>query len=254
MNYSSYPNLSPFNSTSPPQKPSTASMFSGLSSVFTGKNNDKDTLPFSYADPTHTKTTSTPSGSKGTSSGSGTWLPSFLSNASPLLSGGSPSSLATSTPLTATQEWLETLGMTRTQRYTAFAICAGAAVFLFFLAMLHLPFVVIRPGKFVVPYCMGSMFILVSFGFIHGFVSYWRHLLSPKKVAYSAWFILATFGTLYSALSLKSYLLTVIMSLIQMAGMITFIVSYVPGGSSGISFMSSMISSSIKSRFAPNSF
>ena len=244
MNYSSYPpNM---NST---QKSETTSMFSGLSSVFNGKSSNKDTLPFSYADPAHTKTTSTPSGN---SNSGGNWLPSFL-NASPLLSGASPS-LATSTPLTATQEWLETMGLTRSQRYTAFAICVCAAVFLFFLAMFHLPFVVIRPGKFVVPYCMGSMFILVSFGFLHGFVSYWKHLLSKKKVAYSAWFILATFGTLYSALSLKSYILTVAMSLIQMAGMITFIVSYIPGGSSGISFMSSMISSSIKSRFSPNSF
>lgn len=245
MNYSTYPNSSPFNQQ-PSQKPSTdkqQSMFSGLSSVFGGKNSVNDTLPFSYADAAHTKT-NTPNQS--------TWLPSFITS-SPLLSGAS-SSLATSTPLTATQEWLETLGLTRMQRYTAFAICICAAVFLLLLAMFHLPFVVIRPGKFVVPYCMGSIFILVSFGFLHGFVSYSKHLLSPKKAVYSAWFFLATLGTLYSALSLKSYLLTVIMSLVQMAGMITFIVSYVPGGSSGISFMSTMISSSIKTRFSPNSF
>lgn len=249
MNYSTYPNSSPFNPypKSPTDKqPATSSMFSGLSSVFTGKNPAKDTLPFSYADPAHTKTNTKPSPNQST------WLPSFLTS-SPLLAAASPS-LATSTPQTATQEWLETLGLTRTQRYAAFAICMCAAVFLFLLAMFHLPFVVIRPGKFVVPYCMGSMFILVSFGFLHGFISYFKHLLSPKKAVYSAWFFLATLGTLYSALSLKSYLLTVIMSLIQMAGMATFIVSYVPGGSSGISFMSSMISSSIKTRFSPNSF
>lgn len=253
MNYSTYPNQSPFNPSSqkkPSTERNTSSMFSGLSSVFSGKNSNNDTLPFSYSDAAHTKTSAKPpSSSQG---GANTWLPSFLTS-SPLLSGASPS-LATSTPLTATQEWIETFGLTRTQRYTAFAICICAAVFLFFLAIFHLPFVVIRPGKFVVPYCMGSMFILVSFGFLHGFVSYFKHLLSQKKAAYSAWFILATFGTLYSALSLKSYILTVAMAFIQMAGMITFIVSYVPGGSSGISFMSSMISSSIKTRFSPNSF
>lgn len=240
MNYSAYPN-SPFNPTDPKQQQQQKSMFSGLSGMFTnGKN---DTLPFSYADPAHTKT-----GSSGSA-----WLPTFLTS-SPLLNGSGSPSLATSTPLTATQEWLETMGLTRTQRYTAFGICIAAAVFLFFLAMFHLPFVVIRPGKFVVPYCMGSMFILVSFGFLHGFVSYSKHLLSKKKIVYSAWFIMATIGTLYAALSLKSYIFTVIMALIQMAGMLTFIISYVPGGSSGISFMSSMISSSIKSRFSPNSF
>lgn len=253
MNYAAYPN-SPFNfeaqkpaQQSQPQQGSQKSMLSGLTGMFTSK---QDTLPFSYADASHTKTSSSPSGGNtGSAANVSAWLPSFLTS-SPM---GTPS-LATSTSLTATQEWIETLGLTRTQRYTAFAICIGVAVFLFFLAMFHLPFVVIRPGKFVVPYCMGSMFILVSFGFLHGFVSYSKHLLSPKRVAYSAWFTFATIGTLYAALSLKSYILTVVMALIQMAGMLTFIVSYVPGGSSGISFMSSMISSSIKSRFSPNSF
>ena len=252
MNYSSYPNSSSPSNKYSSQNPqtseqATSSMFSGISSMFTGKSSANDTLPFSYADAGHTKTTSAPS-----TAGNSKWLPSFLTS-SPLLSGASPS-LATSTPLTATQEWLETMGMTRTQRYTAFAICICAAVFLFLLAMFHLPFVVIRPGKFVVPYCMGSIFVLGSFGFLHGFVSYYKHLLSPKKAAYSAWFILATMGTLYSALSLKSYLLTVLMAVIQMSGMMVFIASYIPGGSSGISFMSSMISSSIKSRLSPNSF
>ena len=258
MNYAAYPN-SPFttsnnfesqkSSSQKQQQGSQKSMLSGLSGMFT--TSKADTLPFSYTDATHTKTSSSPTGgsSSGATANVSAWLPSFLTS-SPM---GTPS-LSTSTSLTATQEWIETLGLTRTQRYTAFAICIAAAVFLFFLAMFHLPFVVIRPGKFVVPYCMGSMFILVSFGFLHGFVSYSKHLLSPKRVAYSAWFTLATLGTLYAALSLKSYILTVVMALIQMAGMLTFIVSYVPGGSSGISFMSSMISSSIKSRFSPNSF
>jgi hypothetical protein len=216
-------------------------LLSGLSGMFSsgGKN---DTLPFAYADAAHQQTTAA-----NPSTSSSSWLPTFLT------SNGTPS-LATSTTLSPTQQWIETFGLTRVQRYTAFAICIVAAVFLFFLAMFHLPFVVIRPAKFVVPYCMGSMFILVSFGFLHGFVSYSKHLLSPKKVVYSAWFSLATLGTLYAALSLKSYILTVVMALIQMAGMLTFIISYVPGGSSGISFMSTMIGSSIKSRFSPNSF
>ena len=252
MNFSSYPNSSPFtnfnnenNSAKNANQPkSSSNVFSGLAGMFSSK---ADTLPFSYANQNHTKVSSAPT-SQGNSNSS-SWLPSFLTS-SPL---GTPS-LATSTPLTATQEWIETLGLTRTQRYTAFAICIVAAIFLFFLAMFHLPFVVLRPGKFVVPYCMGSMFILVSFGFLHGFVSYSKHLMSPKKAAYSAWFILSTIGTLYAALKLKSYILTVLFAVIQMAGMLTFAVSYIPGGSSGISFMSSMITSSIKSRFSPNSF
>ena len=245
--YSTYPN-SPFNSTNINNEKKGKWIPSGITELFSLNSNNSETLPFSYSDASHTKTLN----STQVTSNVKAWLPSFLTSTNSETT--TTPSLATSTPLTATQEWIENMGMSRTQRYTAFAICIAAAVFLFFLAMFHLPFVVIRPAKFVVPYCMGSMFILVSFGFLHGFVSYSKHLFSPKKAIYSAWFFSATIGTLYAALSLKSYILTMVMALIQMAGMLTFMASYVPGGSSGISFMSTMITSSIKSRFAPNSF
>lgn len=160
----------------------------------------------------------------------------------------------TTAQLTKTQQWMETMGLSRTQRYMAFGICIAASLLLFLLAMFHLPLVVLRPARFVVPYCMASLFILVSFGFLHGFVSYSRHLFSRSKLPYSLWFMLSTLATLYSALSLHSYVLTVLMALVQMAAMMVFVVSYVPGGSSGITIMSNMIGSSIKSRFTPTSF
>lgn len=219
------------------QKNTKSGIFSGISGMFSGP---KDTLPFSYADPSHTKTTPAPTTKSA-------WVPEWVSSsifmASPSLNTSGQS-----------EKWFETLGLSRSQRYLAFGVCLVASAFLFMLAMLHLPLVVLRPGKFVVPYCMASLFIFTSFGFLHGFVSYTKHLFSPSRLIYSLWFMGSTAGTLYSALSLHSYLLTVIMALVQMAAVIVFLVSYVPGGSTGISFVSSMLTSSIKSRFAPNSF
>lgn len=232
---------SPFAPLSPnQQKNSKSGIFSGISGMFS--SGAKDTLPFSYADATHT-TTAAP---QNTGSSSASWVPGWMSSTLNM----------TSTSLAANQsdQWLETMGLTRSQRYMAFAVCLIAAVFLFMLSMFHLPLVVLRPARFVVPYCMASLFIFVSFGFIHGFISYGKHLFSPKRLPYSLWFIASTAGTLFSALSLHSYLLTVIMSFVQMGAVLVFIASYVPGGTTGISFMSSMIGSSIKSRFAPNSF
>ena len=230
---------SPFASTNnpAPQENSKSGIFSGISGIFSGP---KDALPFSYADPAHTKTTPAPTTK---SSWVPEWVSSSIAMASPSMNSASP-----------TEKWLETFGLTRSQRYLAFGICLVASVFLFMLSMLHLPLVVLRPGKFVVPYCMASLFIFTSFGFLHGFVSYSKHLFSAARLPYSLWFMGSTAGTLYCALSLHSYLLTVIMSLVQMAAVLVFIASYVPGGTTGISFMSSMIGSSIKSRFVPNSF
>jgi hypothetical protein len=232
---------SPFASTNPStQENSKSGIFSGISGIF---SSPKDTLPFSYADSSHTKTAA--ASAPNTKSA---WVPQWVSSSIAMAS--SPSLNSTN----ASEQWFETFGLTRSQRYLAFGICLVASVFLFMLSMLHLPLVVLRPGKFVVPYCMASLFIFTSFGFLHGFVSYSKHLLSTARLPYSLWFMGSTAGTLYCALSLHSYLLTVLMALVQMAAVLVFIASYVPGGTTGISFMSSMIGSSIKSRFAPNSF
>ena len=220
--------------------------------MLSGSSGTKGTLPYSYADPAHTQPAPIPETQAKTS----TWN-SWFGNVDVTTITTNTSSIfgiSTSPQLSKTEQFLETFGLSRTQRYVAFAICLAAAFFLFMLSMLHLPLVVLRPGKFVVPYCMASLFVLVSFGFLHGFVSYFRHLFSPSKMIYSVWFVLASFGTIYASMTLHSYLLTVIMALVQMAGMMAFVVSYVPGGSTGISFMGSMITSSIKSRFSPNSF
>lgn len=193
-------------------------------------------LPFSYKDPSHTQTAPPP----GTRSG---WLefPAWAS-----------SGLGFGAGETGSSSWWETLGMTRTQRYVAFGICMAGAAVLFMLSMVALPLAMFKPSKFAAPYCLASLFVFISFGFLHGFVSYLRHLFSRERFAYTALFFGTTLLTLYSAMSNLGYIVTVLSILAQLVCLVVYVLSYVPGGQSGISLMSTVVGSSIRSRFTGN--
>jgi hypothetical protein len=113
---------------------------------------------------------------------------------------------------------------------------------------MRLPLAVFLPSKFVVPYCLSNILLFISFGFIHGFYSYGRHLFSSEKWPFTIAFVGTTFGTLYVAMVMKMYALTIPMAIFQLIAMCAFVVSYLPGGASGISTIGSFATSSIRSR------
>ena len=145
--------------------------------------------------------------------------------------------------------YFETFGLTMMQRYAAFGICICLAGILLFVAFLHLTFAVLSPAKFAVPFCLCTFFLVVSFGFLHGFVSYAKHLLSPTRWTYSASLIGTTVFTLWAALGIKLYVLTIIGTVLQLAAMVAYFVSYIPGGAAGLSMFGSMLKGSVKSQF-----
>jgi hypothetical protein len=153
-------------------------------------------------------------------------------------------------PSTQQAPFYDTFGLTMMQRYAAFGLCMLGAVLLFFLAFVHLPMVILRPSKFVVPYCLSNMLLFFSFGFLHGFYSYGRHLFSSDRWPYSTAFLGATMATLYVAMVMRMYALTIPMAIVQFIAMLAFMVSYMPGGTSGISMMGSFATNSIRSRVA----
>lgn len=193
-------------------------------------------LPFSYKDSLHTQTSAT--GAR-----SGGWL-EFPTWAGSSLGFGGLNSSSTS--------WWESLGLTRIQRYIGFGLCVVASALLFMMSMLYLPLAVLRPAKFAAPYCLASLLVFGSVGFLQGFVTYGRHLISRDRLPFTLLFFGTTVMTLYSATQNLGYILTIISVLAQLICLVIYIVSYVPGGQSGISFMSSVVGSSLRSQFTGN--
>lgn len=193
-------------------------------------------LPFTYKDSAHTQTTGAPGSRNG-------WLEFPTWASSSLGFGGNDSS---------SSSWWETLGLTRMQRYIAFGVCIAASTLLFMMSMMYLPLAVIRPAKFAAPYCLASLLVFGSFGFLQGFITYGRHLVSRDRLPFTMLFFGTTTMTLYSATHSLGYILTVVSVLAQLVCLVMYVISYVPGGQSGITFMSSMVGSSLRSQFSGN--
>jgi len=188
--------------------------------VWGASGSENSALPYAYKDAQHTTTTESPS-------------------SAPFMSWPTWATLSTQTP------WYETMGLTRTQRYVAFSICVAAALVLTFIAFIHLPMSVLFPGKFVLPLCLANLFLFTSFGFLHGFASYGRHLISKDRWPFTAFFFGSTFATLYVAYAIHFYPLTLIFAVLQGVSTFAYVVSYVPGGASGLAFVGSSIRSRI---------
>jgi hypothetical protein len=175
-------------------------------------------LPFAYKDAAHT-TTGTPGNE----------------NSAPFMSWPTWASVSAPSP------WYETLGLSRTQRYAAFGLCFGAASLLLLVSFFRLPLSVLFPTKFVLPFCFANLFLFVSFGFLHGFGSYGRHLISRERWPFTAFFFGSTLATLYVAYGIQFYPVTLVFAVIQGIASASYIISYVPGGSAGLGFIGSSI-------------
>jgi len=132
-------------------------------------------------------------------------------------------------------------------RFTTFAILAVAGAICMIFAFTFLPFVILSPHKFALLFTMGSALMLASFSFLRGHVAFVKHLSSMERLPFSGSYVISLVGTLYSSLVMGSYLLTLIFSVVQVVALLYFLVSYIPGGVSALTFMGSMMGSGLKS-------
>jgi hypothetical protein len=132
------------------------------------------------------------------------------------------------------------------ERFTTFAILAAIGVVSMILAFTFLPIVIISPHKFALLFTLGSGLMLLSFSFLRGHANFIKHMASMERLPFSASYLTSLVGTLYCSLVMGSYLLTLIFSLIQVVALAYFLVSYIPGGTSALTFMGSMVGSGLK--------
>lgn len=144
--------------------------------------------------------------------------------------------------------WYENFGLSMGQRYTAFGLLVLGAILLFLLSFIHMPLLILRPGKFVIPFCLANIFLFLSFGFIYGFYSYVRHLFASNRWPFTCAFIGTTFLTLYVAMVMRLYALTFPVAIIQFVSMVSYVVSYIPGGASNTRTLGAFAFSSLRGR------
>ncbi|KAL0311118.1 UNVERIFIED_CONTAM: protein transport protein SFT2 [Sesamum angustifolium] len=92
----------------------------------------------------------------------------------------------------------------------------------------------------------GIFFIFIAFTiFLPGPRSQLSHMLSKERLPFTLGFFGSMAGTIYVSMVLHSYILSVVFSVLQVLALSYYAISYFPGGSAGLKFLSSTLASSV---------
>lgn len=131
-----------------------------------------------------------------------------------------------------------------------FGLFLASGVFFVFIAFtLFLPIMVVMPQKFALCFTLGCGFIIGSFFALKGPKSQLAHMLSKERLPFTLAFLGSMIGTIYVSMVLHSYILSVVFSVVQVLSLGYYSISYFPGGSAGMKFLTSAFTSSIMKCF-----
>lgn len=133
-------------------------------------------------------------------------------------------------------------GLSKKERIIGFFTCLLLGLVCFGLALALTPVIVLKSRKFAALFTMGSLFSLGSFSFLWGPWEHFKHLMSLSRLPFTVVYVATAVGTLYSALVLHYTVLTIIMAVAQILALLWFLVGYVPGGTTGLTFMAKLFS------------
>lgn len=141
---------------------------------------------------------------------------------------------------TASQEpaWFQ---MSRIERLVGFGCCLGASLLCFFTSFFLFPVLALKPTKFAFLWLMGSFLFVISFGLLQGPHAYVKHLTSRDRILFTTVFFGSVLTTMYCAAILKSTLLTIVASVVEIFAILYYIFSYFPFGASTVTWFTSYL-------------
>ncbi|XP_073991017.1 uncharacterized protein [Rhodnius prolixus] len=137
--------------------------------------------------------------------------------------------------------------LTRLQRIIGFCVCISLGIICFCLAGMYIPVLLLKARKFALLYTTGSLFMICSFSFLWGPLHHLRHLFSKERLCFTLSYFSSLALTLYFALYQKSSPLTLVSAVAQVIALLWFLVSYIPGGHTGLLFFTKLFSSAVAS-------
>lgn len=134
--------------------------------------------------------------------------------------------------------WIPSL--TRKQRLLAFFAFSCLSIFCFTMAMLLLPFIVLKARKFALLFSMGSLSSIISLSMLRGPSKFMAYMFSREKMLFSAGYFISLFLTLYCAMGLRRTVPTIFSASVQFAIIGQYILGYIPGGMTGVRMLGKM--------------
>ncbi|EIE25582.1 tetraspanning membrane protein [Coccomyxa subellipsoidea C-169] len=128
-----------------------------------------------------------------------------------------------------------------TSHFTWFlAFLASGIVFLILAFSLFLPVIILAPSKFAICFTFGSALIMGAFVSLRGWKSQLLHMFSAERLPFTIGYVGSMAGTLYAALALHSYILSLVCCCLQVVALLYYTISYFPGGTNGVKFVMKM--------------
>ncbi|KAH8808401.1 Got1/Sft2-like family-domain-containing protein [Xylogone sp. PMI_703] len=124
--------------------------------------------------------------------------------------------------------------LSRWDRMLIFTGCNLGALACFVIVFALWPVMMAKPRKFATLWSLGSVLFLASWAVLMGPWTYFQHLTSTPRLPFTAAYFGSIGLTLYFSLGLGSTILTLFSSLIQLACLLWYLISYFPMGSSGL--------------------
>jgi hypothetical protein len=127
-----------------------------------------------------------------------------------------------------------------------FGLFLATGIFFIFISFtMFLPVMVVMPQKFAICFTLGCIFIIASFFALKGVRNQFAHMGSKERLPFTVGFIGSMAATIYVSMVLHSYILSVIFSGVQVLALSYYVISYFPGGSAGMRFLSSTLTSTV---------
>lgn len=166
------------------------------------------------------------------------WMQSSVSISMPSMLGGEDAKKDASMTDSIQDRWCPSLS--RTQRLLGCAGCVLAGVFCFSLSTMYIPVLILKARKFALLFSLGSLFMINSFSFLFGPYNHLKTLITKERLPFTISYFGSLFLTLYFAMFLKNTILTTLAAVLQVLALSWYLISYVPGGKTGLNFISKL--------------
>jgi len=133
------------------------------------------------------------------------------------------------------------LGMGYQQRFKVFCALLFLSVLFFALAFfVGMPMITLRPQKFALSFTCGSLTFMGSFGIMKGPQEHLLSMVQPDRLLFTTFYLGSMFATLYFTFRFggaSGYLLVITASVLQLVALLWYLISFLPGGTSGLTYV-----------------
>ena len=104
-----------------------------------------------------------------------------------------------------------------------------------------IPIIALRPSKFALCFSLGSLMYMGSFSLLKGPWAHATSMVTVERLPFTIFYLGSLWATLYAALVVRSYVMVVASSSLQLCTLAYYMFSFIPGGTAGAKMFTSMV-------------